>query len=100
MLRLAAKLVAFFWRRAEGLEEEAGPLGPELAEGASREGCEGCGSGWSRSRRGGREAAGDRPLSHDLGQRLLPQEPGPAPSLQGLGCGAVFRAFVCREMPA
>ena len=38
MLRLAGKLVAFFWRRAEEPEEEAGPPGPELAEGASREG--------------------------------------------------------------
>ncbi|XP_028024047.1 RNA helicase Mov10l1 [Balaenoptera acutorostrata] len=33
MLRLAGKLVAFFWRRAEEPEEEAGPPGPELAEG-------------------------------------------------------------------
>lgn len=35
MLSLAAKLVAFFWRRADGPEEMAGPLGPELPEGAS-----------------------------------------------------------------
>jgi hypothetical protein len=34
MLRLAAKLVAFFWRREDGLEEEAGRPGPELVEGA------------------------------------------------------------------
>ena len=35
MLRLAAKLVAFFWRRADGSEgEEAGQPGPELVEGA------------------------------------------------------------------
>ncbi|XP_057598035.1 RNA helicase Mov10l1 isoform X2 [Hippopotamus amphibius kiboko] len=33
MLRLGAKLVAFFWRKAEGPGEEAGPPGPELAEG-------------------------------------------------------------------
>ncbi|KAG8517982.1 RNA helicase Mov10l1, partial [Galemys pyrenaicus] len=32
MLRLATKLVAFFWRRAEGAEGAAGPPGPELAE--------------------------------------------------------------------
>lgn len=38
MLRLAGKVVGFFWRRAEEPEEEAGPPGPELAEGASREG--------------------------------------------------------------
>lgn len=36
MLRLATKLVAFFWRRADGPDEEAGPPGSELAEGASR----------------------------------------------------------------
>lgn len=38
MLRLAAKVVSFFWRKADCPEEEAGPLGPELAEGASRGG--------------------------------------------------------------
>lgn len=37
MLSLAAKLVAFFWRRADGPEEMAGPPGPELPEGASWE---------------------------------------------------------------
>ncbi|GAB5574380.1 RNA helicase Mov10l1 isoform X4 [Prionailurus iriomotensis] len=37
MLRLAAKLVAFFWRRADGSErEEAGQPGPELAEGDAK----------------------------------------------------------------
>ncbi|XP_073937892.1 RNA helicase Mov10l1 [Castor canadensis] len=36
MLRLAAKLVAFFWRREDGLEEEAGRPGPELVEGETR----------------------------------------------------------------
>lgn len=35
MLRLAANLVAFFWRKADGPREEAGPPGPDLAEGAS-----------------------------------------------------------------
>lgn len=38
MLRLATKLVAFFWRRADGPDEDAGPPGSELAEGASRGG--------------------------------------------------------------
>ena len=38
MLRLAAKVVSFFWRKADCPEEEAGPLGPELLEGASRGG--------------------------------------------------------------
>jgi len=38
MLRLAAKVVSFFWRKADCPEEEAGPLGPELVEGASRGG--------------------------------------------------------------
>uniref|UniRef100_A0A5F9C7K0 RNA helicase Mov10l1 n=1 Tax=Oryctolagus cuniculus TaxID=9986 RepID=A0A5F9C7K0_RABIT len=33
MLRLAAKLVAFFWRRQDVPENEAGPPGPELTEG-------------------------------------------------------------------
>ncbi|XP_034841950.1 RNA helicase Mov10l1-like [Mirounga leonina] len=33
MLRLATKLVAFFWRRADGPNEDAGPPGSELAEG-------------------------------------------------------------------
>ncbi|XP_013972741.1 RNA helicase Mov10l1 isoform X7 [Canis lupus baileyi] len=36
MLRLAAKLLAFFWRRADGTEEEAGPQAPELAEGDTK----------------------------------------------------------------
>nr|XP_025737673.1 RNA helicase Mov10l1 [Callorhinus ursinus] len=36
MLRLAAKLVAFFWRRADGPDEDAGPPGPELAEGDTK----------------------------------------------------------------
>ncbi|XP_023983184.1 RNA helicase Mov10l1 [Physeter macrocephalus] len=36
MLRLAGKLVAFFWRRAEAPEEDAGPPGPELAEGDTK----------------------------------------------------------------
>ncbi|XP_039091687.1 RNA helicase Mov10l1 isoform X2 [Hyaena hyaena] len=37
MLRLAAKLVAFFWRRADGPEEEeARQLGPELTEGDTK----------------------------------------------------------------
>ncbi|KAM7243560.1 hypothetical protein CapIbe_004168 [Capra ibex] len=36
MLRLAAKVVSFFWRKADCPEEEAGPLGPELAEGDTR----------------------------------------------------------------
>lgn len=35
MLSLAAKLVAFFWRRADGPEETPGLPGPELPEGAS-----------------------------------------------------------------
>nr|KAF6398975.1 Mov10 like RISC complex RNA helicase 1 [Molossus molossus] len=35
MLRLAAKVVAFFWRRADSPDEEAGPRGLELPEGAS-----------------------------------------------------------------
>ncbi|XP_045866606.1 RNA helicase Mov10l1 [Meles meles] len=35
MLRLATKLVAFFWRRADGPAEDAGPPGSELAEGGS-----------------------------------------------------------------
>lgn len=43
MLRLAAKLLAFFWRRADGTEEEAGPQAPELAEGA-------CGAGRGAAR--------------------------------------------------
>uniref|UniRef100_A0A8C4MZY7 RNA helicase Mov10l1 n=1 Tax=Equus asinus asinus TaxID=83772 RepID=A0A8C4MZY7_EQUAS len=30
MLRLAANLVAFFWRKADGPREEAGPPGPDL----------------------------------------------------------------------
>lgn len=34
MLRLAAKLVAFFWRREDVPEEEPGQWEPELAEGA------------------------------------------------------------------
>uniref|UniRef100_A0AAA9SQJ7 RNA helicase Mov10l1 n=1 Tax=Bos taurus TaxID=9913 RepID=A0AAA9SQJ7_BOVIN len=36
MLRLAAKVVSFFWRKADCPEEEAGPLGPELVEGDTR----------------------------------------------------------------
>ncbi|CAD7676994.1 unnamed protein product [Nyctereutes procyonoides] len=36
MLRLAAKLLAFFWRRADGTEEEAGPQALELAEGDTK----------------------------------------------------------------
>ncbi|XP_029061582.1 RNA helicase Mov10l1 [Monodon monoceros] len=36
MLRLAGKVVGFFWRRAEEPEEEAGPPGPELAEGDTK----------------------------------------------------------------
>ncbi|XP_032348454.1 RNA helicase Mov10l1 isoform X9 [Camelus ferus] len=36
MLRLAAKLVAFFWRRADRPENAAGPPGPELAEGDTK----------------------------------------------------------------
>ncbi|XP_023487461.1 RNA helicase Mov10l1 isoform X1 [Equus caballus] len=36
MLRLAANLVAFFWRKADGPREEAGPPGPDLAEGDSK----------------------------------------------------------------
>ncbi|XP_072598952.1 RNA helicase Mov10l1 isoform X2 [Vulpes vulpes] len=36
MLRLAAKLLAFFWRRADDTEEEAGPQAPELAEGDTK----------------------------------------------------------------
>nr|XP_036862625.1 RNA helicase Mov10l1 isoform X2 [Manis javanica] len=36
MLRLAAKLVAFFWRRADGCEGEAGPPEAELAEGDTK----------------------------------------------------------------
>uniref|UniRef100_A0A452RE87 RNA helicase n=1 Tax=Ursus americanus TaxID=9643 RepID=A0A452RE87_URSAM len=36
MLRLATKLVAFFWRRADGPDEEAGPPGSELAEGDTK----------------------------------------------------------------
>lgn len=35
MLRLAAKVVAFFWRKADGPDEEAGPRGLELPGGAS-----------------------------------------------------------------
>lgn len=33
MLRLAAKLVSFFWRREDIPEEEVGQPGPELSEG-------------------------------------------------------------------
>ena len=33
MLRLAAKLVSFFWRREDLPEEEVRQLGPELLEG-------------------------------------------------------------------
>ncbi|XP_014648792.1 PREDICTED: putative helicase Mov10l1 [Ceratotherium simum simum] len=36
MLRLAASLVAFFWRRADRPREETGPPGPELAEGDTK----------------------------------------------------------------
>ncbi|KAF5926053.1 hypothetical protein HPG69_016760, partial [Diceros bicornis minor] len=36
MLRLAASLVAFFWRRADGPREETGTPGPELAEGDTK----------------------------------------------------------------
>ncbi|KAK2500261.1 hypothetical protein MC885_018589 [Smutsia gigantea] len=36
MLRLAANLVAYFWRRADGCEGEAGPPESELAEGDTR----------------------------------------------------------------
>ncbi|XP_042553856.1 RNA helicase Mov10l1 [Dipodomys spectabilis] len=36
MLRLAAKLVAFFWRREDAPEEEAGRPGPEVVEGDIR----------------------------------------------------------------
>ncbi|XP_048209699.1 RNA helicase Mov10l1 isoform X2 [Perognathus longimembris pacificus] len=36
MLRLAAKLVSFFWRREDAPEEEAGRLGPEVVEGDIR----------------------------------------------------------------
>ncbi|XP_045671475.1 RNA helicase Mov10l1 [Ursus americanus] len=36
MLRLATKLVAFFWRRADGPDEEAGPPGSELVEGDTK----------------------------------------------------------------
>ncbi|XP_053517917.1 RNA helicase Mov10l1 [Artibeus jamaicensis] len=36
MLRLVAKLVAFFWRKADGLEEEVRPLGLEPPEGDTK----------------------------------------------------------------
>uniref|UniRef100_A0A8C5UU19 RNA helicase Mov10l1 n=1 Tax=Microcebus murinus TaxID=30608 RepID=A0A8C5UU19_MICMU len=36
MLRLAAKLVAFFWRKADAPDEEAGRSGLELAEGDTK----------------------------------------------------------------
>ncbi|XP_049983694.1 RNA helicase Mov10l1 [Alexandromys fortis] len=36
MLRLAAKLVSFFWRREDFPEEEVGQPGPELSEGDTR----------------------------------------------------------------
>ncbi|KAM5335673.1 RNA helicase Mov10l1 [Glossophaga mutica] len=36
MLRLAAKLVAFFWRKADGLEEEVRPPGLESGEGDTK----------------------------------------------------------------
>lgn len=52
MLRLAAKLMAFFWRRADGPEEMAGLQGLELLEGAS---WGGAGARWGR---GGRAGAG------------------------------------------
>ncbi|XP_060044802.1 RNA helicase Mov10l1 [Erinaceus europaeus] len=36
MLRLAAKLVSFFWRKAENLDEDAAPPGLEFMEGDSK----------------------------------------------------------------
>ena len=47
MLRLAAKLVAFFWRKADGPEEEVQPPGLEPWEGARGAGpaCSGVGAG-------------------------------------------------------
>lgn len=56
MLRLAAKLVAFFWRRADGCEGEAGPPEAELAEGASRAGGRVGGRRLGAVRRGWRSA--------------------------------------------
>ncbi|XP_037586025.1 RNA helicase Mov10l1 [Cebus imitator] len=62
MLSLAAKLVAFFWRTADGPGDEAGRREPELAEGASREG------------RGGRAEAGPGPSRHPAARALVLRE--------------------------
>nr|XP_045728269.2 RNA helicase Mov10l1 [Mirounga angustirostris] len=77
MLRLATKLVAFFWRRADGPNEDAGPPGSELAEGASR----GAAALQPVSARRGPGRAG-----REGGRRALPaaDAPGARPALDGL----------------
>lgn len=50
MLRLAAKLMAFFWRRADGPKERTGLQELELLEGASRGGA---GARWGPGGRAG-----------------------------------------------
>lgn len=73
MLRLATKLVAFFWRKADGPEEEARPPGLEPREGArgAVPACSGVGAGTG----GRRAAAQERSPLHPCPSESCSQAP-------------------------
>lgn len=98
MLRLATKLVAFFWRRADGPADDAGSPGSELAEGASRGGALGgrggqasCGGAGPVCARAGRGLGAAAPRVGGAGGGGDPCGPPCAELASVLPVGAAFR---------